>query len=223
MFAALYFAGFFAGGAIAFGRGPVRPAFVAAGSRLGASGPEALLAIATLAVIACWALRVWGAAYLQAAVVWNADALDHRLIVAGPFRYVRDPLYLGSLLLAFGFGALAPPLGFAIVVVSNLIFVAMLVREEATLMRARYGAVYDAYCAAVPSLFPRFTAAEVPGSQPVTPSLAEGLRSEILSAGFAVAMVVLAAGGPRALPAFYAVCTAAVVAGSLARRLTGSR
>jgi protein-S-isoprenylcysteine O-methyltransferase Ste14 len=222
-FAALYFVGFVGGDALTGGNDPGLPAFVVAGRYLGERGPELLLAFATLCVIACWAIRVWGASYLRAAVVWNPDALDHRLIVAGPFRYLRDPLYLGSLLLAVGFGLLASPLGFAFIVGANAILVGMLIREEATLMRARYGATYDAYRAAVPSLVPRLGPADVPGSETVRPSLAQGLRSEIFSAAFAIAMVLLAFGGPRMLPGFYAIGIAGLVANQILRRLPAPR
>jgi protein-S-isoprenylcysteine O-methyltransferase Ste14 len=216
LFAAIYFAGFFIGNAL---MPDSPPACIVAGRFLGDRGSELLLATATLAVIGCWAIRVWGAAYLRAAVVWNRDALDHKLIVAGPYRYLRDPLYLGSLLLAFGFGALASPLGFAIIVAANLALVGLLMREETALMRTRYGAVYEAYRAAVPSLIPRFTAATVTGTETVEPSLRQGLRSEIFSAGFALAMVVLAFGGPAALPAFYTIAATGLIASQIVQRL----
>jgi protein-S-isoprenylcysteine O-methyltransferase Ste14 len=216
IFGGIYFVGFL-GSSILQPDG--HPTFVTAGRFLGDRGPELLLATATLAVVLCWAIRVWGASYLRAAVVWNPDALDHRLIVAGPFRYLRDPLYLGTILLAVGFGLLAPPSGFAFIVGANLILVSLLVREETALMRVRYGATYDAYRAAVPSLIPRFTAATVPGSETVKPSLAQGLRSEIFSAGFAIAMVLLAFGGPAMLPEFYTIGAAGLIASLIARRL----
>jgi len=219
IFAASYFVGFVGGDALTPGNDPTLPTFVVAGRFLGDRGPELLLALATLCVIGCWAIRVWGASYLRAAVVWNQNALNHRLIVAGPFRYLRDPLYLGSLLLAVGFGLLAPPLGFALIVVANAILVRMLIREEAALMRASYGETYDAYRAAVPSLVPRLGPADVAGSETVRPSLAQGLRSEIFSAGFAIAMVLLAFGGPRMLPEFYAIGISGLLVSQVLRRL----
>ena len=223
LFPAIYFVGFVGAYTFAPGSDPGLPASVVFGRSIGERGPELLLALATLCVIGCWAIRVWGAAYLRAAVVWNQDALDHRLIVAGPFRFLRDPLYLGSLLLAVGFGLLAPPLGFAFIVVAHLILVQLLVREEATLMRARYGATYDSYRAAVPSLVPRLVPANVPGSETVRPSLAQGLRSEVFSAGFALAMVLFAFGGPRMLPAFYAIGISGYLANQILRRLPAPR
>jgi protein-S-isoprenylcysteine O-methyltransferase Ste14 len=220
VFAACYAAGFLIGNAVPAGNDPGLPAFVVFGRFLGERGADSLLALATACVVGCWAIRVWGASYLRAAVVWNQNALDHRLIVAGPFRYLRDPLYFGSLLLAAGFGLLAPPLGFAIIIVSNFVLVWLLVREESALMRARYGAIYDEYRAAVPSLFPRLTAASVPGSETVAPSVAQGLRSEIFSAGFALAMVLLAFGGPAALPLFYGIGITGLIASQVVRRFS---
>ena len=58
---------------------------------------------ATAAVIVCGALvaalgailRIWGSAWLGHGIVINANMQSAHLMADGPFRYVRNPLYMG--------------------------------------------------------------------------------------------------------------------------------
>ena len=193
---AAYGIGFFVGNAISFGPSRPLPAAWAWGPHLGAHGTRSLLVLAFVLALGAWAVRSWGGAYLRPDVVWHADALGDRLLVDGPFRYVRNPLYFGNVLLAAGMGLLAPPLGFFLIVAGNIVVALALIRVEATLLRNRYGAVYDEYAAAVPPLVPRLTPAEVRGSIRGTPSLALGLRSEIFSAALAATVLAVAIFAP---------------------------
>ncbi len=173
-------------------------------SRLGKPHETSQLAIAAGAFLTfcCFALRAWGSAYLHADVVWNPDALSDELIVEGPFRFTRSPLYLGNTFMALGIGLLAAPPGYAFIVVATLWFVFMLVRYETAQLHARFGPLVDDYVAAVPALFPRLTPANVVGTARVKPSLAQGLRSEIFTASLTVATIVLAIFGRGAMPVF---------------------
>ncbi len=186
-----------------------------AGARLGSFGPRLVLAMGTLLAILAWAIRVWGASYLSARVVWNPDARTNALLVDGPFRYLRNPLYLGSALLALGIGTLASPYGFAVLIVGHAIFLPMLMRYEERGLRNRYGATYDAYARAVPAFIPRLTPAHVSGSVTGTPSLAQGLRAEILSAALAIGMLEVWFAGSYGGRIFIALW----IAGWLAQRL----
>ena len=148
-----------------------------------------VLWIGTAFAFAGWAARLWGSAYLSTAVVWNRDALQGALFVDGPFRFVRNPLYLGNDLQAFGIGLLASPIGLGIIVIGNIVFTAALAAHEATGMRARYGAAYDAYCRAVPAIVPRLFPARVGGAARGRPTLGAGLRAEFLTTSFALGML----------------------------------
>ena len=118
VFAAIYFAGFFLGGAISFA---TTGKYVAL-----ATGSFTLAAFAAACVALCLVLRVWGSSYLHAGIVWSADARSDEFFVAGPFRFVRNPLYLGTIFLAIGVGLMAPPVGCAFIIAANLVFIVML-------------------------------------------------------------------------------------------------
>jgi protein-S-isoprenylcysteine O-methyltransferase Ste14 len=214
VFGSIYGIGFFGGNLFDISRGvaPV-PVIAVLGLRLGGErGETVLLWLAVAAIVLAWAARVWGSAYLRAGTVWNADALDDTLIVAGPFRFVRNPLYSATILLAVGFGLFAPPLGCAIVVVGNIAFVCALISVETPLLRSRYGETFDRFVAAVPALVLRFTPANVAGATVVEPSYASGFRSEIFFAAFALGAIALGIGGAAALPIFYVLAIVGYVA-----------
>jgi len=99
-------------------------------------------------------LRTWAAAYLRTAVVHDTAQHSEALVADGPFRYVRNPLYLASLPMAAGIGVLASRSGFIFLVLANWIFVYRLIFREEEALRQSQGESYRAYCAAVPRFWP---------------------------------------------------------------------
>jgi protein-S-isoprenylcysteine O-methyltransferase Ste14 len=189
------------------------PAAVVWGGRLAAvGGVTSLLWFAVALGIIGWALRAGGTAYLRPEVMVGADARHDRLVVAGPFRHLRNPLYLGNDLVALDLGLMATPIGFAIVVLGNVAFGALLARFEGEVLRARYGEIYEAYARAVPPFVPRLTPGTVPGSTEVRPSLRDGMRGEIgmLVAGVSPAPIAIA--GEAGVPYFFGLLIAGFVA-----------
>jgi protein-S-isoprenylcysteine O-methyltransferase Ste14 len=113
-------------------------------------------------VFACGALllavaaffRTWGTSYLKADVMRDSRVHTEKLLADGPYRYVRNPLYLGNILMAAAIGVMASRIGFLILLFGMTIFVLRLIlREEAELARDQ-GEPYRRYCAAVPRLLP---------------------------------------------------------------------
>ncbi len=186
----IYLIGFYAGSAASalYERAPSSfPSFVLVASALH-SRPSTALWIATALSFAGFLIRYWGSTYLSPEVVWSPNALQGKLLVDGPFRYVRNPLYLGNILLALAVGSLATPIGWAIIVLGNIWFSWLLGTHEAHGMRERYGDIYERYRKTVPAFLPRLWPARVEGSVHGKPSLLGGLKAEALMLGFAVAM-----------------------------------
>ena len=52
-------------------------------------------------------IRTWAAAYLHSDVVHDAMLHTERILADGPYRHVRNPLYLGTFLMSVGLGLLA--------------------------------------------------------------------------------------------------------------------
>jgi protein-S-isoprenylcysteine O-methyltransferase Ste14 len=117
---------------------------------------RAVLGFATLCVaVAAW-LRTWGAAYLRSDVVHDAALHTDAVVADGPYRHLRNPLYLGTLVQAVGFSLLASRLGAVLLVVLVSVFVWRLIGREEAELAASQGDAYRAYRSAVPKLFPSF-------------------------------------------------------------------
>jgi protein-S-isoprenylcysteine O-methyltransferase Ste14 len=103
---------------------------------------------------------VWLRAYAAGYVRKNAE-----LTFTGPYAYTRNPLYLGSMLIAFGFAAAAA--SWIILISLALLFAAIYIptiKDEELYLRKHF-AGFDEYAAKVPRLLPRLTAAEFPANE----------------------------------------------------------
>ena len=171
--------------------GAVEPTIVVLGGHWGRPGIECLAWLAAGFATAAWLVRWWGSSYHSAGVVTSGDVVTDTLMAAGPYRYLRNPLYLGNVLLAIGIGALGSPVATILVIVLNFIVVYRLVAIEERFMRAAHGEAYARYCAAVPRLFPRLAPALPP--DPRKPDVAYGFITELFALGFACSMAYVAA------------------------------
>lgn len=177
VFALLFAVGFLGGWGISqIIVGRYEPAFATIGTHWGPHGPLIAGLAALLVVLAAMSVRVWGASYLSASTVWDEEVHTESLIVAGPFRFVRHPLYLGNMLLAAGLGAAAPLSGWIFIIVANALFIRSLIAFEEERLAIRYGEAYRRYRCEVPAMLPRLTPA--PAHQLVPPSVTQGLKAE---------------------------------------------
>jgi protein-S-isoprenylcysteine O-methyltransferase Ste14 len=142
-----------------------------------------LLAVAAL-------IRTWASSYLHATVVYAAHIKTASLVADGPYRHVRNPLYLANVLMAVGMGSMMSLSGFVVATLAMLLFCYRLIlREEADLQAGRT-AQYDAYRAAVPRLWPAFRA-RIPSSGSKA-KWSEGFKAECWYWGFPVAIAAFA-------------------------------
>ena len=80
---------------------------------------------------------------------------NEELTTTGPYAYTRNPLYLGSLVMAIGF-AVAARSGWVVVVIVVMFFAIYLpvIRSEEEVLRRSFPE-FDAYAERVPRLLPR--------------------------------------------------------------------
>jgi len=149
-----------------------------------------LFALGTLLVAIGALIRSWAESYLHSSIVHDAALHGEQLVADGPYRRVRNPLYLGNLFFAVGLGFLASRIGFLVISMGMLLFVYRLIlREESTLL-ASQGESYRRYFAAVPRLIPSLRP-RVPASG-ARPNWIDGFTGEIFMWGGAAAMAVFA-------------------------------
>jgi protein-S-isoprenylcysteine O-methyltransferase Ste14 len=114
---------------------------------------------------------------------------NRELAVTGPYAYTRNPLYLGSMLMAAGFAValLSWPLALLLAAGFAIIYIPVIAAEEQFLRDAFPG--FEDYCRRVPRLLPRFvprrTQAKAEDDQAV-PS--DGLAAKPVSGGFSFAL-----------------------------------
>jgi protein-S-isoprenylcysteine O-methyltransferase Ste14 len=129
---------------------------------IGLAGATLVVTLLSLSCVVVGAvLRVWGTAYLGSGVMRDSAMQAEQFVAAGPYRYVRNPLYLGSWLLAIGVSILMPPSGAAFFLLAFSVFVLILISAEERFLAAKQGDVYQQYRRSVRRLLPRMAAGSI--------------------------------------------------------------
>ncbi|HEY4932015.1 MAG TPA: isoprenylcysteine carboxylmethyltransferase family protein [Terriglobales bacterium] len=107
-----------------------------------------------------WISLALGGVVAAAGVFLRAMASGHvkkneQLATTGPYAYCRNPLYLGSIIIAIGFAIGSRDLWVAIGIIGlfSVIYVPV-IRGEETFLRGQFSE-YDSYARRVPRLLPR--------------------------------------------------------------------
>ena len=144
----------------------------------------AVLAWSLALVLPGLALRAYASGYVKK---------NRELTVTGPYAHTRNPLYLGSMLIAAGFAValLSWPVALALAVGFAAIYVPVIASEE-RFLRATFP-TFDAYCQQVPRLIPRLTPYRTPGNQSGTGrfSFTLYLQHREYNAGIGVLLIYL--------------------------------
>jgi protein-S-isoprenylcysteine O-methyltransferase Ste14 len=139
---------------------------------------------AVIGLIGLW-LRAYAAGYLQ----------KHEILtVTGPYARTRNPLYLGSAILAVGVAVATHSwMSSVFLGVYFTIFYPIVMRREEAELREHYGARFDEYARAVPLFIPRVTAAKFPRSNGGAFSLAQYKKNREYQAaiGFLLLLALL--------------------------------
>lgn len=153
--------------------------------------------VATPVVIVCGALvaalgaflRIWASAWLGHGVVQHGEMQSASLQADGPYRYVRNPLYLGILCVFAALSLLMPPTGalFTLMTATALQFI--LISGEEAFLAPMLGEPYQAYLQSVPRLIPRLRTTLKPTGN--KPQWLQAALSEILPIGVFATIALL--------------------------------
>jgi protein-S-isoprenylcysteine O-methyltransferase Ste14 len=174
---------------------------VPAGARLAAAvasaahctptlGLHVVFGAAALALLAAAALRTWGSAYLGREVVHDQAIHAQVLHADGPYRHVRNPLYLGNIVLAATMGLIAPVSGFVLILAAVPVFCYRLIGREQAALEAQQGEPFRAYMRAVPRLWPSLRARLPPSGG--RPDWRSGLAAEAFFWSYALGLALFA-------------------------------
>ncbi|HEY1963830.1 MAG TPA: isoprenylcysteine carboxylmethyltransferase family protein [Acidobacteriaceae bacterium] len=168
-----------------------------------------ILAMGAAATLAAAALRTWAAAYMRSIVVHDPRVHDSRLVADGPYRHLRNPLYLGTILMAFGVGLAASRSGFVLLVLAITLFQYRLTLREERALKATQGESYDRYLAVVPRIVPSLKPC-VPESG-IRPQWGQAIRGELFMWGFALTFALFTATGSTRVLMYGCIVATALV------------
>jgi len=143
--------------------------------------PKSIAIGAAVGVLGLW-LRAYAAGYLRKQEV---------LTTTGPYAFTRNPLYLGSAILAAGAAwAMHSWISAATLFVyfASVYFVVM--RREEGELRGHFDEAFELYARKVPLFFPRLTPARIEGSTPGKFSFAQYRKNHEHQASFGFAFLL---------------------------------
>ena len=133
-------------------------------------------------------LRWWATAYLGAGVMSDKSLRADRVMASGPYRYLRNPLYVGNLLTCVAVAILMPVSGAIVFLAGCTVLTLALVAAEGPHLVQQLGAAYDNYRALVPGYVPAIRS-QVEAST-AKPHWAQALAAEIFHVGYALCLLV---------------------------------
>ncbi len=126
-------------------------------------------------------IRLWGVSIAGNETRVTGAVGASQLVTSGPFAYVRNPLYLGNIMLYLGMGIASFALFPWLQAGAALWFVfqySAIVSLEEEFLREKFGERYRRYAAAVPRFLPGGRPYRDPGGFQPGLSWSRGLRSE---------------------------------------------
>lgn len=154
---------------------------------------SAYLAITIAAValaVAGAVLRVWGTAFLGHFVMRNRAMQAGAVMASGPYRYLRNPLYLGMVLTSMAVAMLMPASGALFFLVGMIVFTIRLIGGEEAFLAGQLGEDYSEYCKMVPSILPSWRSRIAAST--IKPRWMQSLLAEVYPVGTAGCFAVLA-------------------------------
>jgi len=123
------------------------------GLRIGPAFNVVLIAGILSAGVGAW-LRTWGSASISVDVMRDRQMRSDSVVADGPYRYLRNPLYVGLWIHTLALTLLMPVTGAIFTLAAVTLFTLRLIFGEEAFLRTRLGEPYAAYCAKVPRLIP---------------------------------------------------------------------
>jgi protein-S-isoprenylcysteine O-methyltransferase Ste14 len=126
-------------------------------------------------------IRLWGVSWAGSETRTTRKVGGTFLIISGPFAHVRNPLYVGNILIYLGLGIMSFAL-FPYLQIAGLIYFFiqyyLIVKQEEKFLKEKFGKDFSEYLENVPAFFPRLIPYR--NSKILQPQfkLKAGLRSE---------------------------------------------
>lgn len=166
--------------------------FLVLGLIFGRPSVPSLVAGVAIAIIG-ESIRFWGVGHASSETRTTAGVGGSRLVQSGPFAYVRNPLYVGNILMYTGLGVMANAPWLIIATLVWFVFqYAMIISREEEYLAKSFGREFALYCANVGRFLPRLTPYAPGRDQRIDWSMAA--RSEVRTMqAFALSVMLMVA------------------------------
>lgn len=155
------------------------------------------LIIGFLITAAGESIRLWGVSCAGSETRTTCQPGGTYLIVTGPFAYMRNPLYLGNVLIYLGIGVMSFAIFPYLQIIALLFFIFQyyfIIKAEEEFLLGKYGDEYRHYMENVPRFFFRLFPYKAPVVKQPPFKFKAGLRSEkrtFQAIGFVAAAIFL--------------------------------
>lgn len=127
-------------------------------------------------------IRLWGVSWAGSETRTTGGVGGTFLIISGPFGHVRNPLYVGNILLYLGVGVMSFAIFPYLQIVALIFFYVQynfIVNEEEDYLKKAFSSEYSEYLKYVPRFIPRLTKYKPANNIPQPPfNFKAGLKSE---------------------------------------------
>ncbi|MCB0729501.1 MAG: isoprenylcysteine carboxylmethyltransferase family protein [Ignavibacteriae bacterium] len=127
-------------------------------------------------------LRFWGVSFAGSITRTTSSVKADQLVTAGPFAHVRNPLYVGNILIYLGFGIISLALFPYLQIIALVWFVfqyTLIVSIEEEFLESKFGQSYKDYKANVNRIVPKLKAYKPENAGVIEPNYQKGLKSEM--------------------------------------------
>ncbi len=139
------------------------------------------LVVGLVIAVAGELIRLWGVSWAGSETRTTGGVGGTYLVISGPFAHVRNPLYVGNILMYLGLGIMSMSLFPYLQIVAILFFIMQyqfIVKEEEEFLIKKFGTDYQKFLQNVPRFFPRVTEYKDASLPQPNYSLTAGLKSE---------------------------------------------
>ena len=144
--------------------------------------PTALsLIIGAAVVISGELIRTWAVSYAGSETRTTDGVGGSNLVTQGPFSYLRNPLYLGNVMIYTGIGFMSNAV-FPFLQIAGLMYFSFqyycIIFNEEDYLRGKFGKNFELYCSSVNRFLPKFRSLPAEVRSHLQFDLKEGLKSE---------------------------------------------
>ncbi|MFA6596510.1 MAG: isoprenylcysteine carboxylmethyltransferase family protein [Ignavibacteriaceae bacterium] len=126
-------------------------------------------------------IRLWAVSWAGSETRTTGKVGGTYLVINGPYAHVRNPLYVGNILIYFGLGIMSFALFPYLQILALAFFVFQyyeIIKEEEGFLREKFGNDFADYYKNVPRIFPRLSPYKKEGVEQPEYDIKKGLRSE---------------------------------------------